>query len=444
MSDETLLPHAHEPWKPAYRVLYRFAATYVLLYVVYSLSLLLSIAHLEFTQNFVEYDHEAFKHIVPWVAAHVLRIPGPVKPSLAGETLFEWVVQFVLLAVAVIGAALWWLVDRRRPDYRVLDRWLRLFVRLALASILFMYGFDKVFPNQFGSITRYSLIEQLGDLNHFGLLWSFMAASKAYTIFSGLLEVLAGVLLLVPELASVGAFLAIAVLGNVVALNLAYNIPVKLFSTNLLLIAVYLAAPELPRLLNLLVRNRAVAPHPLIALSKNRRVDRGVKIAQVVLGMAFFATFFYTESHHYAETQKAASVKVPLQGIWLVDDFTVTGGPQSSLFTPFLTKDLRLQPGEERWTKLVFDAPKQLVIQTENGELDFVRLKLNAANDEALLTDSGDAAWKADLKLQQLEPNSLDLQGAVNGVNVVAKLHKMDESRFRIRDEGLHLVQPDR
>jgi hypothetical protein len=104
---------------------------------------------------------------------------------------------------------------------------------------------------------------------------------------------------------------------------------------------------------------------------------------------------------------------------------------------------MRLQPGEERWSKLVFDAPRELVIQTENGELDFVRLKLNAANDEALLTDSGDAAWKADLKLQQPGPNLLNMQGMVNGVNVAAKLHKMDESRFRIRDEGLHLVQPD-
>ena len=443
MSDEPLSPHAREPWKPVYRVLYRFAAAYVFLYVVFSLSVLLSITHWEFTQSFVEYDHEVFKHIVPWVAAHILRMPGPVRPSFTGDDLFEWVEQFVLLSLAVIGAALWWAADRRRPDYRVLDRWLRLLARLAMAGILFSYGFDKVFPNQFGSITRYSLIEQLGDLNHFGLLWSLMAASKGYTFFSGALEVLAGVMLLVPELASVGAFLAIAVLGNVVALNLAYNIPVKLFSTNLLLIAVYLAAPELPRLFNLLVRNRAVAPHPLIALSTNRRVDRGVKIAQVVLGMAFFATFFYTESHRYAETQKAASVPVPLQGIWLVDDFTVTGGSQSSLFTPFLTKDLRLQPGEERWTKLVFDAPKQMVIQTENGALDFVRLKLSEAKDEALLTDSGDAAWKADLKLQQPGPNLLNMQGMVNGVNVAAKLHKMDESRFRIRDEGLHLVQPD-
>jgi hypothetical protein len=46
------------------------------------------------------------------------------------------------------------------------------------------------------------------------------------------------------------------------------------------------------------------------------------------------------------------------------------------------------------------------------------------------------------LKLHQVGPNSLDLQGVVNGVNVMATLHKMDESRFKVRDEGLHLVQP--
>ena len=48
-----------------------------------------------------------------------------------------------------------------------------------------------------------------------------MAASKPYTIFSGSLEVLGGILLLVPRLADLGALICAAVLSNVFALNVA-------------------------------------------------------------------------------------------------------------------------------------------------------------------------------------------------------------------------------
>ena len=446
MPDETIASHVplhiHHRWKPINRGVYRFVAAYMLLYAALSLSIVLTFILYELTKRFVLPDEELLKYIVPWVAAHVLRIRGPVTSSLAGDALFQWVEGFVLLVTAMMAAVVWSVFDRRRPDYRVLDRWLRVIVRLALACILFSYGFDKVFPNQFASIRRYDLIQQFGDLNHFSLLWNFMAASKGYTIFSGLLEVAAGVLLLVPACASVGAFLSIVVLSNVVALNLAYNIPVKILSTNLLLMAVYLAAPELPRLFTLLVRNRAVAPQPLIALSTNRRVDRGVKVAQVLLGALCFVTFFFTESRHYTKTQKAAAVRVPMQGIWLVDDFVVSQGQQRSLFTPKLLKNMEIQPGEERWSKLVFEVPDQMAIQTAAGVLDYVRLKLNARGDEALLTDESDPAWKAGFKLQRLGPNALQVQGTVNGVNVTAALHRMDESRFKVRDQGLHLVQP--
>ena len=43
-----------------------------------------------------------------------------------------------------------------------------------------------------------------------------------------------------------GAILCVLVLSNVFALNIAYNVNVKLFSFNLLLMAIFLAAPEIP------------------------------------------------------------------------------------------------------------------------------------------------------------------------------------------------------
>jgi hypothetical protein len=50
------------------------------------------------------------------------------------------------------------------------------------------------------------------------------------------------------------------VLADIVALNFCYDVPVKLYSSHLLPMAVFLGTPDLRRLLNLMVWNRPTAP----------------------------------------------------------------------------------------------------------------------------------------------------------------------------------------
>src|SRR5208282_313026 len=104
------------------------------------------------------------------------------------------------------------------------------------------------------------LSERVGNLSPFRMLWTFMAASKPYTSFSGFAEVLAGVLLLVPQLTTLGALITIGVTANVFALNMSYDVPVKLGSLHYLLMAMFLVAPETQRLVNVFILNRPAAP----------------------------------------------------------------------------------------------------------------------------------------------------------------------------------------
>lgn len=144
----------------------------------------------------------------------------------------------VWLAAGV--ALVWSVIDRRRMEYRVLLEWLRRTVSLLLAYVLFSYGTDKVFPPQFGRLSQVRLSERVGDLDRFNMRWTFMAASTPYTVFSGAMEILAGLLLLVRRSETAGALLSIGVLTNVLVLNLAYDLPVKLLSSHLLPFALFL------------------------------------------------------------------------------------------------------------------------------------------------------------------------------------------------------------
>jgi hypothetical protein len=56
----------------------------------------------------------------------------------------------------------------------------------------------KVFPLQFPPPPLARLIQPPGDYDAFSLIWAVMGSSFVYTFFAGAVEVLCGVMLLVP------------------------------------------------------------------------------------------------------------------------------------------------------------------------------------------------------------------------------------------------------
>ena len=102
------------------------------------------------------------------------------------------------------------------------------YLRLVLAATMIPYGAAKIFPWQFPAPTLSKLIQRYGDSSPMGLLWTFMGASRSYSFFGGATELLAGMLLVVPRLATLGALVCIGVMSNVLMLNLGYDVPVKL------------------------------------------------------------------------------------------------------------------------------------------------------------------------------------------------------------------------
>ncbi|HVS63755.1 MAG TPA: hypothetical protein VMT85_09690 [Thermoanaerobaculia bacterium] len=87
------------------------------------------------------------------------------------------------------------------------------------------------------------LSQTIGESSPMGLLWNMMGYSRLYNLFSGGVDVLGGVLLLFRRTATLGALVAIGAMANVVLLNFAYDVPVKLYSMHLLLMGVGVAWP---------------------------------------------------------------------------------------------------------------------------------------------------------------------------------------------------------
>jgi hypothetical protein len=184
---------------------------------------------------------------------------GPlIPPRGSGDTTMSYLLLLDWFVLALLMATVWTVLVRRVPRRDASIDLLRSFLRYVLAFAMLQYGLSKVSldRNQFAELAQWRLDKTWGDSSPMGLVWGFMGASRPYTIFAGLGEVVAAVLLIWRHTALLGAIVAIGVMTNVVMLNYCYDVPVKIYSTHLLVMGVLILVPDAWRLLAMLMWNR--------------------------------------------------------------------------------------------------------------------------------------------------------------------------------------------
>ena len=263
MSAEQRLPESADVvdrnWSVGRRLAFRFFAPYL---VLYNLDVLLGLLGRPVRQVLYR---GPLRSLDGWIGVNVFGLdPAVLTLGWGGNSDMPlyYIHVLVLLVCAALTAVVWSLLDRKRSEYQSLHAWVRLLVRYSLAASLFPYGFGKVFVAQMAPAWMYleRLVERFGDMSPAGLLWAFVGYSPAYQIFGGLAEVVAASLLLFRRTATLGALVAIGVMLNVVMLNFSYQVDIKVASMNMLLAAVFLAAPDLGKLTRFFVFNQRVDP----------------------------------------------------------------------------------------------------------------------------------------------------------------------------------------
>ena len=373
--------------------------------------------------------------VVPWVGIHVLHLAHPVATSyeVGGDSVYEYILRGTELVIALVAAVVWTLLDRRRKDYRELDAWLRIFVRAGLAVEMLFYGLGKVPPAQFGVLSLYRQAQPLGQLWPMAMLWAFMAASPGYTLLCGLVETMGGLLLLWRRTVGIGALISAGAMANVLVLNIFYDVNQKIRCVYYLLLALYLAAPQMVRLWELVVLQRVAVPvkEPLVS------GPRGVRVAASLVPMLFAVVlavhFVPSDWYRYHSNLRKDAMRGPNYGVWRVDSFAV-GDETKPLLSDGLRGEMGLKAGEDRWRQVILDAGGQVYLLLGNNEYDFVDGKEDARTGELVLTDSGDAAWQARLHLVRTSGDGMTGEGEVNGNPVKIMFTKVDVGQSHLMD----------
>jgi hypothetical protein len=303
---------------------------------------------------------------------------------------------------------------------------LRVLVRHGLSLAMICYGLAKVCDVQFGFPGSMRLAQSYGDSSPMGLAWTFMGYSKAYYWFGGLAELAAGALLLWRRTTTLGALLACGVLAQIVAINFCFDVPVKLYSSHLLLLAIFLVAHDARRLLAFLVLNRATAPASL----GPEPASRPLRVARIA-GKAAFGLWMVAIAVQMRGqvTQMGAMVeKGPLFGMWEALSFSVDGVPRP-------TSD------PERWRSLFVGEFEYAVVQPMRGEsFVFGCTHEVAAGTLTLIDRRGEEEVTRVLQVEQAEPGLLVLRGPLAEGAVEVSLRRIETDKMLLVTRGFHWV----
>jgi hypothetical protein len=340
---DTLLPQ-NSSWNFLQKLLFRFFFIYFIIYTSpwESLNIIPGIDYLIGLYN------QGFDWCVIKTNEHFFQVFG-VKHvrqvfNGSGDTSFAWAQNYFMVVVAALGALIWSVIDRKRKSYRQLNYLLCLFIRYSLALIAFGYGMDKIFAMQMPFPLTGQLATPLGDLLPMRFSWLFIGYSTPYQVFSGVMEVLVAMLLLYRRTTTLGVLIATAVFMNVMMLNLCYDIPVKLFSMNLVLMCLYLLANECRRIACFFVLNKTAPPCSVYDYPLTKKWMRITRII-IKLGVVFLLCKGFYETIQFNRERKATKIHKDFKpGVYDVTKYVVNQDTMPALISDTL-----------RWNDLIIE-----------------------------------------------------------------------------------------
>ncbi len=363
--------------------------------------------------------------VIPWVGNTVLGFEGElsVEMSGSGDSAAEYARLFLHVVLGGIGVAIWTALGRRCARYSTLLHWFTFALRLAVAIAMLTYGASKLAEGQFSPPGDMRLFQTYGSSSPMGLLWTFMGHSPAYTIFAGLAGIAGGLLLLSRRTTTLGALVVVGVMANVVMLNFCYDVPVKLFSTRLLVWGCFIAALDARRLVAVFANTGSTQPHMLPHLYRKRKARIAGQVGKALV--AAFLLLAATIAPIMMKAETDASTKA-IQGTYEVKTYQRGG-----VDVPPLVTDA------DRWHRVVVETYDRFVVFGADGTRTFYAPTLDEDAGTLTLVHHHDDAEETYVFAYAVdESGTIDLRDDER--HIVLEQY---EPEFLLRDRGFHWVQ---
>ncbi|WP_093021248.1 hypothetical protein [Pustulibacterium marinum] len=375
--------------------------------------------------------------LIAWAGLYFYNEEVAEHVSGSGDTLFD-MYHFIIALILALGIAIFWIIlDRKRRSYNTLLYWQATFLRYYLCYYLLVYGLVKVIKLQFSHPMLSMLLLPLGNKSPMGLAWTFMGASDTYTIFSGVCEVLAGCFLLYRKTRTLGGIMAFGVMLNVFLMNMSYDIPVKIFSFNLMVLGLFFVLLDSKRLINVFILNKPSESLPNQHPFKKKWANISIQVLKGILIILVF-TSMISDNLERQKNYGDASPKPAMYGIYEMNDFVMN----NDTLAPSVLDSVR-------WRYLVLEKGNGAKIFHMNSksylDLEHYTTEVDTNAHEITLLKYKDSIPRAILNYEKLDSTHYAFEGFYRNKqdikdSIKLKTTRTDESDFLLMNRGFHWV----
>lgn len=300
-----------------------------------------------------------YRSVIEWFVTFFNKYLLHVKDVLnsngggSGDTSYAWAEFYTIIILALVIAILWGILDKRDKQSKLFSYWLPNLLRYNIIWVGIFYGVIKIFAQQMPFPNLSQLATSLGDFLPMRLSWMFIGYSQPYQTFSGIMELSVALLLLYRRTIPLGLVIGFGVFVNVFALNMCYDIPVKLYSMQIVLCCLYLLVIDYKKYINFFILGKPTNPTNSYEYHFAKRWQR---ISRIVFKTAFVLIFIgwnIVDCYNwYSETQ-TKEVEIIPQGLYNIKTFKINNQITAIEATDTLA-----------WKDFIFDKGKQGSIKT--------------------------------------------------------------------------------
>jgi uncharacterized membrane protein YphA (DoxX/SURF4 family) len=400
-----------KPWTPGSLFLFRFSFVFVILFIFS-----FSFEH-EFIPDPGKFFASFFEHFAAWTGKTFFDFSPACTYEIASDSAGFYMNALNLLVVSLLVAVAWSFTNKERSGHHKMAYWFFAVVRFYLAMQLFSYGFNKLFKWQFYLPEPNTLFTTIGNTPRDLLYWSSMGTSWSYTVFLGIVEILAAALLLFRRTYIAGALVAAVVLVHVLVINLGFNISVKLYSAFLLLLCMILLAPEAKKLFGFFFSGKTASLEKWHPAPSSKKVSRTLLVVKVIVIVAIIldplTLYFRTDNFN-----DDLAARPPLHGAYEVKLFV----KNSDTLLPLTTDNYR-------WRRMFVHRRGYLITQGMDDGMMSYELFVDTNRRKLMIKDGNAHSF---LNYAE-EKNTLRVDGVFLGDTLRMEMEKIDLTKLPLQ-----------
>ncbi|MDB5146776.1 MAG: hypothetical protein JWQ57_796 [Mucilaginibacter sp.] len=419
---------ATEPlyWSNPQKRALRFFLIFFILYIVFNPN-----GVLPYTDTIADFYIQPFHQFIPWIAKNVLHMAQPITvfTNGSGDTTYDYLIVLFISVVSLIGMVIWSVADRKARGYNKLFYWVCVILRYYVGITMLSYGFVKIIKLQFPGPTPGRLLQSFGNASPMGLAWTYMGYSTGFNYFTGIAEVSCGLFLFFRKTTTLCSVLGLVVAGNIMSINYCFDVPVKLLSTFLVSMSIFLLVKDALRLINFFFLNKNAPP-------SNINPHRfKMKWKNITLGAFKYVLLTYLLiSNVYGDIKATAQYgdvakKPPFYGIYDVESYVVNKDTVAPLATDTV-----------RWRKLIINYVGYATVKRMNDTTASFNFQPDIKKHTIVMFSNTDTLKKHYFTYTEPQNDELVLKGTWDKDSLRIRLKKFDLNKFRLINRGFHWI----